>query len=208
MTKALVLDSNFSLYANYLTNNGFSLLEKNDKMKRADLVLFTGGSDVSPSLYGESKHPKTSPPDKIRDEREQQVFEYAKTRGIPMLGICRGAQFLHVMNGGILIQDVTGHAGPNHEVSLKNGQSFVVTSTHHQMMDPDTDGSVLAWSSPISSHYSFGDMEIDNIGPQEPEAIFYKKTKCLCIQWHPEYMNSNTDGYRFPIYWISNLLNK
>ena len=104
------------------------------------LVVFTGGSDVSPDLYcSETHHPRTSSSG-ARDLEEAEVYRIASENGIPMSGICRGAQFLCVMAGGKLVQDLTGHSGGNHAVRALYPSGEVkdisVTSSHHQMQCP------------------------------------------------------------------------
>lgn len=99
------------------------------------------------------------------------------------------------MNGAILVQDVTNHAGGNH--SITNGEEiYVTTSLHHQMIYPwnldPKDYDILFWStSKRSRHY-----EGDKIDPAkiivEPEvAIFHKEGKPFCfgVQGHPEMMS-------------------
>lgn len=70
-------------YATFL--EGMSLV---DKVEDADVVLFTGGEDVTPSLYDCKKHPATycNP---NRDLEEKEVFNMIKPDQIA-LGICRG----------------------------------------------------------------------------------------------------------------------
>lgn len=69
-------------YANFL--NG----ELVDNYKKADLILFTGGEDVSPSLYGCARHITTNS-NKARDTREQVLFSKLSSKQV-CLGICRG----------------------------------------------------------------------------------------------------------------------
>lgn len=59
------------------------------RIEEADLVLFEGGEDVSPNLYGEPVHPATyiSP---NRDKAEVALFKKAHSLGKKLLGICRG----------------------------------------------------------------------------------------------------------------------
>src|SRR5206468_3407306 len=76
----------------------------------ADLVIFAGGADVDPVLYGEVPH-ETTCCDPKRDQQDMDLYLMCVEHGIPMLGICRGAQFLHVMNGGKLWQHVDKHYG-------------------------------------------------------------------------------------------------
>src|SRR5574343_347632 len=77
-------------------------------IEKADLVCFTGGEDVSPSLYGEQRHPRTYH-NMNRDDRETELFNQCLKNQTPMVGICRGGQFLNVMNGGKMYQDVSHH---------------------------------------------------------------------------------------------------
>jgi putative glutamine amidotransferase len=82
-----------------------------DVLDSLDGIVFTGGSDVDPALYGEPAHPKTY----VRPERdaaEMMLLRAALTTDLPVLGICRGAQLMVVAAGGRLHQhlpDVLGH---------------------------------------------------------------------------------------------------
>lgn len=62
------------------------------KLKEADLVVFTGGEDVDPSMYDHPTGSWTRSNIK-RDLAEKKEFEKAKELGIPMLGICRGLNY-------------------------------------------------------------------------------------------------------------------
>lgn len=71
-------------------------------------VVITGGHDVDPVLYAqESKVLPHYDPD--RDAFESAIIDDALARGLPLLGICRGAQLLNVRLGGDLIQDLRSH---------------------------------------------------------------------------------------------------
>jgi len=59
-------------------------------IQEADLVIFTGGEDVSPIIYGETQSHKYTQSDIHRDNVEQVFFRMAKDLGKPILGICRG----------------------------------------------------------------------------------------------------------------------
>lgn len=139
------------------------------------LVVFTGGSDVTPWLYGAVN--TASGNNFERDVVETLWFH--RFLKIPKVGICRGGQFLNVMSGGTMDQDIQNH-GRTHEIVHTNylvaGSS--VTSTHHQHMVPEnTKGHshVLAVSS-------------DN----RNEIISYTNTNSLCFQPHPEYEHKET----------------
>lgn len=71
-------------------------------------VLLSGGNDIPP--YGESG---AWAPE--RDAVERMLLEHAATRGLSVLGVCRGLQFLNIVLGGAL-SPLEGHAGTHHEL--------------------------------------------------------------------------------------------
>lgn len=109
-----------------------------------DWILFDGGFDVSPCLYGENKHPTTlSSPQ--RDDYERAIFYHYKNTPTSYLGICRGSQFLNVMCGGTLYQNLADYKlqhNSYHQIELMTSgydimagflpTKLVVNSTHHQ----------------------------------------------------------------------------
>ena len=79
-------------------------LDKNcrkDVYKRQGF-LFTGGQDVDPQLYGEAMEPFCGELCPARDALEQELLRQALERDKPILGICRGIQFLNAALGGTL----------------------------------------------------------------------------------------------------------
>lgn len=164
------------------------------------LVVFSGGADVSPALYGEKKEAKTIP-DAKRDIRETVAFYKAKNLGIPMFGICRGFQFLNVMNGGKLVQHIDGHDKGNHNCFLDklDGSSLVAyTNTfHHQAIVPTEDTKVLGWS---YLNYTSNDKVI--------EAAYFPKIKAIGVQYHPECMLKKEEGFQYSIDLINEVMNR
>lgn len=164
-------------------------------LANSDLIVFTGGADVNPRMYGSPRHVLTNFSD-FRDDHDKAVYEIAKINKIPMVGVCRGSQFLTVMQGGSLIQHVTGHLG-THFMHTSKGKAFLVTSTHHQMMYPSERGEVIGWAKGLSQQYETGlhkdnevfrkDMTDDEGVVREPEVVRYPD-QVLCVQYHPEYM--------------------
>lgn len=161
----------------------------------ADLVIFTGGSsDIDPSLYGAaSKHSQTQI-DRKRDDKEMDIYLYCLLNGIPMVGICRGAQLLHVLNGGKLYQDVDGHYGP-HDIWDVMGQKVIAntSSSHHQMCKPNDSNGMIMIAHTQKSRERWTDAETKAKGGThlDIEAFFYRDTCCLGFQGHPEYKNYN-----------------
>lgn len=150
------------------------------------LVVFTGGHDVWPELYGE-KALNITHYSKDRDRYESQFFDLALKNKIPMVGICRGSQFLCVKAGGKLVQDITGHLG-NHRLLTNDGRLLVCNSSHHQMQLPPESAIPLAWCDvPRSRWYLNGDGDKIKVD-REHEIVYYPNINAIGIQGHPEWL--------------------
>ena len=113
-----------------------------------DGLLLPGGWDVDPARYGEEPDPKVGDIDPELDETEIRLFNEARQREIPVLGLCRGQQVINVAMGGSLIQHLEGHevrafgrrhlahtvvVDPASELGrAAEGQPIRVNSLHHQ----------------------------------------------------------------------------
>ena len=123
--------------------------EAREVLERVEGLMLTGGADIDPGHYGQAaRHPDMIAP----RERTESDFAYAreaKDRGMPVLGICLGAQSLNVAFGGSLLQhipdDVPGalehRDGAEHSIRIEPGtvlaralgmESATVNSYHHQ----------------------------------------------------------------------------
>ncbi len=183
-----------------------------NKVEEADLVFFTGGHDVGPELYEEKPHPSVYANEK-RDDVEIDVYVEAVQFGVPMLGVCRGSQFLTVMNRGKLVQHCIGHT-VSHYLRDYSGYSksrMLTTSTHHQMMYPfnlsrDKYMVLAATESRLAWLYHKNDIELYSEEEVlcEPEIVFYPETRSLAIQGHPEMMDKTDDM----VVYCKHLLNK
>ena len=74
-------------YSKWIKNH-----ELTDKIEEADIVMFTGGEDVDPSLYGAQPHPTTYS-NIQRDLAEKSIFEQVRTDQL-CVGICRGLRIV------------------------------------------------------------------------------------------------------------------
>lgn len=172
-----------------------------DSPSIADVIVFTGGEDINPKLYNE----QDAYSQYVNDERDRKDILVAKTSNQKIkIGICRGAQFLNcVLNGGRLWQDCDNHEnGPHHIKDYLEDRVLMVNSVHHQMMIPGHDAIVIAGAE--VSEYKYGyettwkrPMKATKIDPDliDAEVIWYKKTQCLCVQFHPEYAHRETREY-------------
>jgi len=155
-----------------------------------DGIVFSGGADVDPSLYGAEPHPETDTPQARRDAGEMALLEAALERDLPTLAICRGFQLLNVARGGDLVQHLPDAVGneehkqvpgvfAEHQVEVKDGTRLAamvgarsdVTSHHHQGIGRVGAGLVeTAWARD-------GTLE----GVEDPSLRFL-----VGVQWHPE----------------------
>lgn len=172
-----------------------------DLLKDVHLLILGGGEDISPSLYAcTNVASHASETLSMRDEFELRMFTAATKMGIPILGVCRGAQLVCAATGGSLIQHVDNHAGGSHSIFIEAGLLeedkrvvLPMTSAHHQMMHPEgTSYQLLAWTPKRSKVYVHS---IDPFSPLtvDPEIVYFRDTNALGVQGHPEWMDPRSD---------------
>jgi putative glutamine amidotransferase len=165
-----------------------------------DGLMLTGGDDVAPSLYGETRHAAVVEAEPARDAFEIALVREARARHLPIFAICRGIQVMNVACGGTLVQDipsqVTG-ASPHslpvpqhmpyelaHDIWVDKDsllakllrerlvdESIAVNSRHHQAVKAAAPGFIVSATAP--------DGVVEAI--EDPAERF-----CLGVQWHPE----------------------
>lgn len=157
-----------------------------DEPNKADFYLLPGGADISPFLYGEPVDGAVGI-DHRRDAEEIALIGEARSYGIPIVGICRGAQLLHAMNGGKLIQDITGHRGGAHGMLNHNLEEVArVNSIHHQAIPPDE--AIRMYGS--ENVFVSEDMKA-------VEAFFDWDRMVFGVQYHPEFTGCPKEGINF-----------
>jgi len=186
--KAFVLPGAFyGAIVQLMAEAGFS---RGRTVEESDVIVFAGGDDINPKLYGETALPTTYfDPD--RDIVEETYYHKCVRLGKVMFGICRGAQFLHAMNGGKLWQHVDGHGGKDHYiVDIETDERVLSTSIHHQMLRMNDTMTLIAVTEEQVSRFFRDDTSTTTLGTNshelEIEAGCYPDTKCFFVQGHPE----------------------
>jgi len=170
----------------------------------SDVVVFTGGADINPSIYTSRPLPSTHFWAK-RDQEDLLAIKHSE--GKALVGICRGAQLLNcVPNGGTLWQDVDRHAGASHVVEdFVNKTKWSTNSLHHQMMRLGPGAELVAGCRLSSFKETYEERwnrsqavegEPDEI---DPEVVWYEKTRSLLVQFHPEFGDRSTTEYFYEL---------
>lgn len=174
--------------ASLFTERGFSLKSNPDD---ANILVWTGGADISPDLYNDPRHPMTSFSNG-RDKREVELYRNFAGPDYFKIGICRGHQLLAAMNNGKLFQHVNNHGRP-HDAFYRAEDGTVtihtVSSAHHQMMDLyRSDGPFEVWlSSNEASRREVYAPDLVQVGYDDPEAVFWPRSMSVGFQGHPEF---------------------
>jgi putative glutamine amidotransferase len=162
---------------------------------RLDGICLAGGPDLDPALYGAiERHPDLGPTNAAHDAFELAVARAADAAGLPMLGICRGAQALNVARGGTLRQHVDGHrqtevaSSPTQRVDVAPGSllaavtgagdTLEINSFHHQAVD------ILDAELRVAARAADGTIE----AIEDPSRTFL-----LGVQWHAETLTHRTE---------------
>jgi putative glutamine amidotransferase len=155
-----------------------------------DAVIFSGGSDLDPDLYGQEPHPETRGIVPERDRAELALLQAALARDMPVLAICRGSQVLNVAAGGGLVQHLPDDVG--HE---RHKHTPGVFADHDVVVDESTRlGGLLGPHASVKSHHHQGfgrlgaglrpaahadDGAVEAV--EDPSRRF-----ALGVLWHPE----------------------
>ena len=165
--------------------------------ERLDGLMIPGGVDMSPDTYGEEMRPEVGRLDRSRDTVELEMTRWAIEDGLPVLGLCRGAQVINVAMGGTLYQDIAAQVGAGlqhdcyptkgfarthlaHPITVApgtrleaaiGGPEVLINSMHHQSVKTIGEGLMISAVAPD------GVVEaIEGTG----------EGYCVGVQWHPE----------------------
>ena len=144
--------------------------EKLFNQLKIDGIILTGGNDV----YYNEKNPKQSRLSKLRNKSEELIIKKCLINNIPIIGVCRGMQFINTYFGGKL-KLIKNHAGSHkHKIYNKSKYNFPIkVNTFHNYGIP------FRYNSKFTKILAVDD-------EKNVEAFIHLKKKILGIMWHPE----------------------
>lgn len=160
---------------------------------RLDGVLFTGGNDLDPALYGQSWHDNAVKIDPARQNFELALMREVEKRRRPALAICLGCQLMNVYRGGSLTQFIPDLEGkgehrklPGETISRRHGiriepgttlakaigKCEISTNTYHKQAVKEVGRGLR-----VTAVSEDGIIE----GLEDPSMPLF-----VAVQWHPE----------------------
>lgn len=159
-----------------------------------DALILAGGQDLALPVDGQDDGERWIDP--ARDEHEFAIWEAARKRGTPVLGLCRGLQLVNVALGGTLRQHVeshdagSGHGAAFHPIDVREGTRLAaivgdrrrveVNTIHHQAIADPAEGMR------VSGRADDGTIEAAELDGDGPWFVG--------VQWHPELMLDSPAG--------------
>lgn len=156
-------------------------LKKLLKAVPVDGILLTGGNDLTVT------NSKNCPSE--RDKAEQILLSYSLTNHIPLIGICRGMQFIAQVFGG-KFKKIQGHVGKRHSLIISEESRYK---------------NELRKLGKVNSYHKYAPSQVSKefiISTKSPdgiiEAIEHKKYPIFGQMWHPE-REQPFSGYQLKI---------
>jgi len=168
--------------ANYMTDVG--ILYNWRIFESAKLVIFTGGSDINPAIYGQAN--KYSHFVAERDTAEIEILRRSLSSGKKIFGVCRGHQLINAYLGGTLVQDITA-------------QLNVIHDSDHELEIVDAGGIIPnVFSGKVNSLHHQGVVKCgEGLTPTTYWKGVYESTEnkdILTTQFHPEWMDNHDNS--------------
>ena len=171
-----------------------------DLVAGIDGLVLQGGSDLSPTSYGEEPVRPEWAGDRPRDLYEMELIRACVAQDKPVLGVCRGLQIINVCFGGSLYQDIP----TMHPKQMVHRDGEIYDQLFHDVVL--TEGGKLSQlysgvrESRINSVHHQGVKQLGNglyveaLSPEDQliEAIRLDAAAfVLGVQWHPEFQRDD-----------------
>ena len=196
-------------YADVVKSKNFSKSNVEQVMRGIDGIFFTGGEDVSPSLF-KVPQKEANMGEEInatRDISDYTLMAYCIENDIPTFAVCRGEQVMGIVSGCTFMQDIPSYytergntyndahrvpAGtPNRTYARHDVDIFKIESHLYDIVGADTLKNVSSWHHQAVFSLDGTDLittakttvnGIDIVeGLENPN-----KTFCVGVQFHPE----------------------
>ena len=150
----------------------------------AKLVIFTGGEDINPAIYGQANKFSQYTPE--RDTAEIEVLRRSMALGKKILGVCRGHQLINACLGGLLVQDIEWQLNTTHGAA-------------HSLEIVDVSGMIPnVFQGEVNSMHHQGVVKCgEGLRPTTYWKGVYESTEnehILTVQFHPEWMRDHDNG--------------
>lgn len=158
-------------YADAVKDNRFDNTTVAEAMKGVDGVFFTGGEDISPSLYRipQKEENLGGEINTARDVSDYTLMAYCIENNIPAFAVCRGEQMMGIVSGASVIQDIPAYYNANSlekESAVKGVHRYVPGTekdyVHHE---------VTVFDIPSHLHEIAGTAQIDNVSSWHHQAL-------------------------------------
>jgi putative glutamine amidotransferase len=165
-----------------------------------DGVLFTGGDDLDPALYGETWHPKAQHIDPDRQRFELALMAEVERRRVPALAICLGCQLMNVYRGGSLHQFLPDLGKEQEHRRAPEGQP---PRRHGIKVEPDSALGRMLGKAEVSTN-TYHKQAVNRVGRglrvtavsddgvieglEDPSLPLF-----AAVQWHPERLHNEAE---------------
>jgi putative glutamine amidotransferase len=163
-----------------------------------DGIVFSGGDDLDPALYGETRHPKAIAIDPLRQAFELALLAEVEKRRVPALGICCGSQLMNVYRGGSLIQFL-----PDQPNTLEHRKVGTELKRHPVALDPQSQLGAAIGKREISVN-TYHKQSVRQLGrglrvvAKAPDGVIEgfedpSLPLFVAVQWHPERLSDEPE---------------
>ncbi|MDD6405260.1 MAG: gamma-glutamyl-gamma-aminobutyrate hydrolase family protein [Clostridiales bacterium] len=160
-----------------------------------DLLIVTGGGTLHPGYYLEPHNAELQP---RRDAMEKQLIMYCVHNNIPIIGVCRGMQYLNALFGGKICYSarfkVPRPRGTDHMARIVKTDRYIKINNFH---------SDCVYLENLSTLFYPIVVDEDN---GSVEAFVSPTMSILAFQWHPERYFESEEGRLFTRHLIQDFL--
>ncbi len=144
-----------------------------------DGFILSGGADINEAFFDCTD-------DRLqlnytRDYCENQVLEFAIAKNIPLLGVCRGLQFINLYFGGSLVGELAEeHVATVHHINIVEEKfQDIIGNMHMSVNSYHNHGIKKSGLAKELRSFAISDDEVI-------EGLFHVRYNIIAIQWHPE----------------------